>query len=125
MGIGFRRGLVYPTGVCAFRGKGEVETLRENDEAERNGKKMKMLGEQLIKLKFVKKAVEDHNAKQQKQRDDQLFARLMSANHEYRHVDIGRGDALGVVTLEEYRGGKVVDRESMILDSTNWGGMKL
>ena len=86
---------------------------------------MKILGKQLIKLKFVKKAVEDRKAKLQKQHDDQLFARLMSANYEYRHDDLGCGDALGVVTLEEFRGGKVVCRESMILDSTQWGGMKL
>ena len=85
---------------------------------------MKILGKQLIKIKFVKKAVESHKAKLQKQLDDQLFARLMSAKYEYRHVDNGRGDALGVVTLEEFRGGKVVGRESMILDSVNWGGMK-
>ena len=75
----------------------------------------------LLKLPSIKKYVEDYKTRQQKQRDDQLFARLMSANYEYRHIDIGRGDALGVVTLEEYRGGKVVGMESMILNSTNWG----
>ena len=79
------------------------------------------LRKQLLKVPSIKRAVEDYKDKQQGQRDDQLFARLMSANYEYRHIDIGRGDALGVVTLEEYRGGKVVDRESMILNSTNWG----
>ena len=83
------------------------------------------LRKQLLRLPVIKKSVEDYKTRQQKQRDDQLFARLMSANHEYRHVDIGRGDALGVVTLVEYRGGKVVGRESMIINSTNWGGMKL
>ena len=82
----------------------------------------KVVCNQLLKVSLVKKAVEDYKARRQKQRDDRLFARLMSANYEYRHVDIGRGDALGVVTLEEFRGGKVVGRESMILDSTNWGG---
>ena len=83
------------------------------------------LRKQLLRLPVIKKSVEDYKTRQQRQRDDQLFARLMSANYEYRHVDIGRGDALGVVTLEEYRGGKVVCRESMILESRNWGGTKL
>ena len=83
------------------------------------------LRKHLLRLPVIKKSVEDYKTRQQKQRDDQLFARLMSANHEYRHADHGRGDALGVVTLEEYRGGKVVGRESMIINSTNWGGMKL
>ena len=85
---------------------------------------LKLIRQQLLKVPSIKRAVEDYKDKQQGQRDDQLFARLMSANYEYRHIDIGRGDALGVVTLVEYRGGKVVERESMILDSTNWGGMK-
>ena len=88
---------------------------------------LKKIGKQLIKLKFIKKAVKNYEAKQQKQRDDQLFGGFMSANYEFRnarHVDLGRGDSLGVVTLEEFRGGKVVVRETMILESTNWGGMK-
>ena len=80
------------------------------------------LRKQLLRLPVIKKSVEDYKTRQQKQRDDQLFARLMSANYEYRRVDLGCSDALGVVTLEEFRGGKVVARESMILDSTNWGG---
>ena len=86
---------------------------------------LKLIRQQLLKVPSIKRAVEDYKDKQQRQRDNQLFARLMNANYEYRHVDIGRGDALGVVTLEEYRGGKVVDRETMILESTNWGGTRL
>ena len=83
------------------------------------------LRKQLLRLPVIKKSVEDYKTRQQKQRDDQLFARLMSANCEHRHVDHGHGDALGVVTMEEYRGGNVIDRESMILNSTRWGGTKL
>ena len=80
------------------------------------------LRKQLLRLDYTNQAVEDYKARQQKQRDDQLFARLMNANYEYRHAGHGHGDALGVVTMEEYRGGKVIYRESMILDSTQWGG---
>ena len=83
---------------------------------------LERLRKQLLSLPVIKKSVEDYKTRQQKQRDDQLFARLMSANCEHRHVDHGHGDALGVVTMEEHRGGKVVGRESMILDSTQWGG---
>ena len=86
---------------------------------------LERLRKHLLRLPVIKKSVEDYKARQQRQRDNQLFARLMNANYEYRHVDLGRGDALGVVTLEEYRGGEVVGRESMILDSTNWGGTRL
>ena len=52
------------------------------------------LRKQLSRLPVIKKSVEDYKSKLQKQRDDQLFARLMNANYEYRHAGHGHGNAL-------------------------------
>ena len=87
---------------------------------------MKMIGKQLIKLKFVKKAVEDYKARRQKQKDDRLFARIMYSGQRVRNFTPMRlepWDTLTVVgeggTYHEVLGGKIV--ETGWIDSTTWG----
>ena len=82
----------------------------------------------LLKLPSIKKYVEDYRLRQEEIQRKERWARLMSSNCTYRKAktsNLEKGDTLGVVTLEEFQGGKVVARETMILNSTNWGGMKL
>ena len=81
----------------------------------------------LLKLPVIKRAVEDYKARKKETRRNERWARLMSSNYEFRKAkasNLEKDDTLGVVNLEEYQGGKVVARETMILNSTNWGGMK-
>lgn len=75
----------------------------------------------LLRVDYIKRLVSDYKVRQQKQRDDELFGRLMSANYAYRNPRT-KGEPFGTMTLEEYRNGRVVDRETMIIDSKNWGG---
>ena len=87
-----------------------------------------LLRRQLLKVPSIKRAVEDYKARKKEIQRKERWARLMSSNYTYRKAkesNLEKHDTLGVVTLEEFQGGKVVARESMILDSTQWGGMKL
>ena len=86
------------------------------------------LRKQLLKVPSIKRAVEDYKARKKEAQRKEHWAKLMSSNYTYRKAkesNLEKHDTLGVVTLEEYRGGKVVDRETMILESTNWGGTRL
>ena len=82
----------------------------------------------LLKLPSIKKYVEDYRLRQEEIQRKERWARLMSSNYTYRKTktsNLEKGDTLGVVTLEEFQGGKVVARGTMILESTQWGGTRL
>ena len=79
---------------------------------------------QLLKLDSIRGVVEDYRQRQKEERYRKRWANLMSSSYAIRNikpVKLEPFDTLGVVTLEEYHSGKVVDRDSMILNSTNWG----
>jgi len=84
---------------------------------------LKVINTHLLSPVPTEKDIKDYARAQQKKRDDKLFAKCMVASGSVREpVKLECCDTFGFVTLEEYRGGKIVVRESMILESTNWGG---
>lgn len=81
-----------------------------------------------MRLPSIKKAVSDCNRKKEEAQYHERWANRLSTGYTIRNVKpvkLEPFDTFGVVTLEEYHGGKVVARESMILNSTNWGGTKI
>lgn len=86
---------------------------------------LERLRKQLLKLDCIKKAVTDYKRRRAEELYHQRWANRMSTGYTIRNikpVKLEPYDTFGVVTLEEYHGGQVVSRDSMILDSTNWGG---
>lgn len=91
-------------------------------------KLMKSIRRQLLKIDWISREVEAYRFEQKKRRHHERWANRMSTGYAIRNLKplkVEPFDTLGIVTLEEYHSGRVVDRETMILESTNWGGMKL
>lgn len=91
-------------------------------------KLMKSICRQLLKIEWVRREVEAYRIEKKKQRHHEQWARLMHSGYTVRNVKpekLDPFDTLGIVTddgvLEEWQGGKVVGRETMIIDSTAWG----
>jgi len=92
-----------------------------------------LIRKQLLKLDSIKRVVTDYKRRQQKQKDNLLFAKLMHSGYTVRELEPKKmqpWDTLGIVTddglLEEWQGGKVVARgvTQGFIDSTQWGGEK-
>ena len=125
--------MVYPVGVCAFRGKGEVEALRENDEAKEEGWKMLkkimvVVRRELLKVDWIRLAVADYRLRmkegQPKPRLDLIVNSGQVRNLKPKKLDAG--DTLTIVEdglVEEFKGGKRVHQG--YIDSTQWGGVRL
>ena len=86
---------------------------------------LKSLRRQLLKIGAIERRVADYKLRQKRARHRQRWGEIMSAGRNVRADKSDRADTLGIVTLEEHRGGRVVAREEVILESRNWGGMKL
>lgn len=85
-------------------------------------KKLKrFIRRQLFSFEYVRARVELHRLSEKKRQHHERWAEIMHAGGNVRPDWSARGDTLEVVTLEEYRGGRVVAREEVILESTNWG----
>ena len=89
---------------------------------------LKLIRKLLMKLPSINALVLDYNQRRKKAQHRERWTALMSSGYTVRNAKpekLGPRDTFGIVTLEEWRGGRVVDRETMILNSTNWGGTKL
>ena len=91
-------------------------------------KLMKSIRRELLELDWFKREVEAYQFLQEKQRQHEHWAQLMHSGYTVRNTKpekLEPYDTLGIVTddgvLEEWQGGKVVGRETMIIDSTAWG----
>ena len=78
-----------------------------------------------MKVPSINALVSDYNQRRKKAQYRERWATLMRSGYTVRNAKpekLGPRDTFGIVALEEWRGGRVVDRETMILNSENWGG---
>ncbi|HZK85702.1 MAG TPA: hypothetical protein VFC58_13765 [Desulfosporosinus sp.] len=90
-------------------------------------KLMKSIRKQLMKIDWVRHRVELYRMITKKEQH-KLCLDLIVSSGQVRNLKpekLEPFDTFGVVTLEEYHGGKVVGRESMILNSENWGNIDI
>ena len=85
---------------------------------------LKRIRKLLMKLPSINALVSDYNQRRKKAQYRERWSTLMRSGYTIRNTKpekLGPRDTLRIVTLEEWRGGRVVDRETMILNSKNWG----
>ena len=88
----------------------------------------KAIREWAFKFDWFKLEVEAYQLLQKKQKHHERWAKLMHSDctvRELRPEKLEPFDTLAIVTddglVEEWRDGEVVERESMFIDSANWG----
>jgi hypothetical protein len=88
----------------------------------------KSIRRQLLKINWLRREVEAYKQERENQQHHEDWAQLMHSGCKVRELKPEKRepyDTLAVVTddgvPEEWQGGKVVGRESLFIDSRNWG----
>lgn len=81
---------------------------------------------ELLKVDWIKREVEAYKLERKKQRDAELFAKLMDVGYTVRNIKPLKLEPFDTLTIvednlfEEFQGGKVVGQG--YIDTVNWGG---